>query len=133
MYAVKKPGVDKILGIPADYFTFAWNAFMASVSGAQGFPFTFQLLDSSGKFSLALVEPGPQVMLTILGNALGVAMFEKNYAQVDTKYKNAFESFKKGDISKAGDLAKTVKTGKDIGGVVEPPKDVPKLPKLPWG
>ena len=136
MYAIKKPGQDKILGIPADYFTFAWNAFMSSL-GTQGFPFTFQLMDGSGKFSLALMEPSAQVMMQLLGNSVGVAMFEKNFGQIDGKYKNAFESFKKGDLSKVGDIAKTVKGGKDIGGVVEPPKEipkeVPKIPKLPWG
>ncbi len=132
MYAIKKPGQDKILGIPADYFTFAWNAFMSSL-GTQGFPFTFQLMDGSGKFSLSLMEPSAQVMLQLLGNSVGVAMFEKNFGQIDAKYKNAFESFKKGDLSKVGDIAKSVKGGKDTGGVIEPPKEVPKIPKLPWG
>ncbi len=137
MYAIKKPGQEKILGIPADYFTFAWNAFMSSL-GPQGFPFTFQLMDGTGKFSLAIMEPNPQLMLTLLGNSVGVAMFEKNFGQIDGKYKNAFESFKKGDLSKVGDIAKAVKSGKDLpGGITDPPKEipkeVPKIPKLPWG
>ena len=136
LYAVKKPGQDKILGIPADYFLFAWNAFVSSFPPT-GFPLTFRVFDDAGKFEPSLAGPSTQVLLTMLGNSVGISAFEKNFGQIDAKFKNAFEAFKKGDMSKVGDIGKAVKDGKDIEIPKEIPKEVPKelpkLPKLPWG
>ena len=138
-YAVKKAGQDKILGIPADYFIFAWNSLVSSFPQG-GMPLTFHLFDAGGKFAPSLAGPTPQGLLTMMGSAIGIAAFEKNFGQIDTKYKNAFEAFKMGDLSKAGDLAKAVKGGKDISPADIPkeipkelPKEPPKIPKLPWG
>jgi hypothetical protein len=128
MYAVPKKGHENILGMPADYFTFAWNAFVASFPPA-GFPFTLRLLDDAGKFDVALEGPPKEVLFKLLSTSVGVAAFEKNFGQVDSKFKNAFEAHKKGDPSKSGDIAKAIKSGKDIAGPVE----IPKIPKLPWG
>lgn len=136
-FAAKKKGVDTVLGIPADYFTFAWNKLNAGLQPT-GLPLTLRLFDAKGVFSPAIEKPDDKQLVAMLGQSVGIADFAKNFAQTAGKY-GEFDDFQKRGI----DAAKDMQSGKiKLPGTGEKkpddkPGDKPKVPeipkvKLPW-
>lgn len=137
-FAAKKKGVDTVLGIPADYFTFAWNKLNAGLQPT-GLPLTLRLFDAKGVFAPAIEKPDDKQMVAMLGQSVGIADFAKNFAQTAGKF-GEFDDFQKRGI----DAAKDMQSGKiKLPGTGEKkpdekPEEKPKLPevpkiKLPWG
>ncbi|MCC6574549.1 MAG: hypothetical protein IT462_12260 [Planctomycetes bacterium] len=144
IYAAKKAGRNEVMGIPAEHFTFAWNAMVATFP-AEGFPFVLRLFNDKGVFEPTVVSPTPTELTTMLGAAVGISLFEKNFGQLATKFGPQFAQFQKGGLSAAPDIAKALTGGKVIDPKTLPvpipkeipkelPKEAPKLPniKLPW-
>ncbi|MDH5642007.1 MAG: hypothetical protein OEY28_12000, partial [Nitrospira sp.] len=125
-YAVKKKGHEKILGVPADYFTFAWNMLVAKLPD-ETIDLTIRLVDEKGRFSPTLVGPDGKQLLKLLGDAVGIDIFEKNFEQLKQKFDAEFKEFQKGGISKAEELGTKLAKGERI----KPEEIIPDLPKLP--
>lgn len=138
-FAAKKKGHDKILGVPAEYFTFAWNQLQAS-QGQTGYTVILRVFDKSGKFAPTVEYPNAQQLMLFLGNSVGVMLFEKNYKQLESKFKEQFPAFKKGGIKAAQDWAKGGKFKLPGTGDKDKPKDDKKKdngkkikpPKIKW-
>jgi hypothetical protein len=129
-WAAKKEGQNTVLGMPADYFTFAWNKLMASY-GQTGMPMRLRLFNDKGEYAPTLLAPTEKDLLKQMGNMVGINDFEKNFQQLAQKFVHEFPAFQKDGLKVAKDIAE----GKFV-----PPKDpvpvpvpVPDLPKLPWG
>ncbi|MCG3185273.1 MAG: hypothetical protein ICCCNLDF_03472 [Planctomycetes bacterium] len=126
-YAAKKDGVNTVLGIPADYFTFAWNKLQASY-GPNGMPMRLRLFNDKGEYAPALVAPTETHLVKQLGNNVGIADFGKDFTKLAEKYAAEFPAFQKDGLKVAKDIAE---------GKFKPPEEpkVPpiEIPKLPWG
>lgn len=136
-FCAKKKGVDTVLGIPADYFTYAWNRLNAGMQPT-GLPLTLKLFDAKGTFSPAVDKPDDKQLVAMLGQAVGINDFAKNFGQMAGKYGD-FDDFQKRGI----DAAKDMQSGKiKLPGTGEKkpdekPDEKPKLPevpkvKMPW-
>ena len=137
-YASKKKGHDTLQGVPADYFTFAWNK-LQDANKDNGLTLTIRLFDDKGAYAPALLKPNEKDLLKMLGDAVGVDDFAKNFGQIAKKYGVDFADFQK----RGADAAKDIASGKVKLPEIpkefpkEPPKELPKLPdvpkpKLPW-
>jgi hypothetical protein len=126
-YAAKKDGQATVLGIPADYFTFAWNKLQASY-GPNGMPMRLRLFNDKGEYAPALLAPTETNLVKQLGNNVGIDDFSKDFTKLAQKYAAEFPAFQKDGLKVAKDIAE---------GKFQPPKlpdtETPKLPKLPWG
>jgi hypothetical protein len=138
-YAARKAGHEQILGIPADYFTYAWNRMQKA--NPNGFPVRLRVFDANGRFAPAIVGPSEKELVKQLGAAVGIDDFGKNFAQIAEKYASDFPAFQKGGIQAAKDIAggKVPELPKELPKEIpkEIPKEAPKVPdvpkpKLPW-
>ena len=123
--AEAKPGTKTILGVPADYFTFAWNKLQAGY-GPNGMPMRIRLFDGNGVFAPALTYPDEQALLKQVGNAVGINDFLKSYTDLPKRFEKEWPAFQKEGLKVAKDIAE---------GKWKPPKvpkDLPDVPKLPW-
>lgn len=128
--AEAKPGTKTILGLPADYFTFAWNKLQASY-GPNGMPMRLELFNSKGEFSPKISQPDEQALLKQMGTMVGINDFAKNFADLPNRFAKELPAFQKDGLKVAKDIAegkwKPPETPK------ETPKEIPDIPKLPWG
>ncbi|MCC6464491.1 MAG: hypothetical protein IT463_04035 [Planctomycetes bacterium] len=149
-YAAPKKGREQVMGIPADYFTFAWNKLQPAFQQS-GFPLGIRVFDDAGKFAPSLFAPTGADLTKMLGSAVGVTDFQKNFAQLGEKFGDQLKDFRTKGLSGAADvgkgeipkLPKDIVPGlpglpgekKDDGEKKDPPKvpELPKIPKLPWG
>jgi hypothetical protein len=129
-YAEKKPGVNSIFGIPADYFLFAWNKLQASF-GPNGMGMRLRLFNDKGEYAPALTYPTEKDLVKMVGNVVGIGDFKQNFRKVAEKFVQEFPAFQKDGLKVARDIAE---------GKFKPPKlpeipgtKPPKIPKLPWG
>jgi hypothetical protein len=138
-YAARKAGHGQILGIPADYFTYAWNRMQKA--NPNGFPVRLRVFDANGRFAPAIVGPSEKELVKQLGATVGIDDFGKNFAQIAEKYASDFPAFQKGGIQAAKDIAggKVPELPKELPKEIpkEVPKEAPKVPdvpkpKLPW-
>lgn len=136
-FAAKKKGVDTVLGIPADYFTFAWNKLNAGLQPT-GLPLTLRLFDAKGTFAPAIEKPDDKQMVAMLGQSVGIADFAKNFAQTAGKF-GEFDDFQKRGIEAAKDMqsGKIKLPGTGEKKPDDKPEEKPKVPevpkiKLPW-
>ncbi|MCL4731243.1 MAG: hypothetical protein KJ044_12500, partial [Planctomycetes bacterium] len=140
-FAAKKKGVDTVLGIPADYFTYAWNRLNATMQPT-GIPLTLRLFDTRGAFSPAIEKPDDKQLIAMLGQTVGINDFAKNFGQMAGKYGD-FDDFQKRGIEAAKDMQsgkiKLPGTGekKPDETPEKKPDEKPKLPdipkvKMPW-
>lgn len=137
-FCARKKGVETVMGVPADYFTFAWNKLQSGVQPG-GMPLTLRLFDDKGAYSPGIVKPDEKDTIKLLGSAVGIDDFGKNFGQLATKYADNFPDFQKRGI----DAAKDISSGKiklPGTGAKKPddtPEEKPKVPdipkvKLPW-
>ncbi|MCA8917703.1 MAG: hypothetical protein KDB32_01335 [Planctomycetes bacterium] len=125
-YAEKKPGVNTIFGIPADYFLFAWNKLQASF-GQNGMGMRLRLFNDKGEYAPALTAPTEEDLVKMVGNTVGIGNFKTEFAKLGERFKQEFPAFQKEGLKVAKDIAE---------GKFKAP-EVPKLPdtnipKLPW-
>jgi len=137
-FAAKKKGVETVLGVPADYFTFAWNKLNAGMQPT-GIPLTLKLFDSKGVFAPGIDKPDDKQLIAMLGAAVGINDFGKNFGQLATKFASELPDFQKRGIDAAKDIqsGKIKLPGGDDKKPDDKPDDKPKLPeipkvKLPW-
>lgn len=124
--AEAKPGTKTILGVPADYFTFAWNKLQASY-GPNGMPMRIRLFNDQAEFSPALTYPDEQALLTQLGNVVGISDFKKNFTDLPKRFEKEWPAFQKEGLKVAKDIAEGKWKPPEV------PKEIPDFPKLPWG
>ncbi len=137
-FCAKKKGVETVMGVPADYFTFAWNKLQSGVQPG-GMPLTLRLFDDKGAYSPGIVKPDEKDTIKLLGSAVGIDDFAKNFGQLATKYADNFPDFQKRGIDAAKDIGsgKIKLPGTGEKKPDEKPEEKPKLPdipkvKLPW-
>lgn len=147
-FVAKKAGVNTILGLPADSFTFAWNRLMTGYKS--GFPLRLKLFNDKNEYSPAVVAPNEKDLVTMLGKAVGIDDFAKNFNQLPAKFPKDFADFQKRGLGAAEDIRDGKITfpelpeipglpKKDEGGDKKDDKKdddkpgLPKLPKLPFG
>jgi hypothetical protein len=124
-WAAKKDGVSTVMGIPADYFTFAWNKLQASY-GPNGMAMRLRLFNDKGEYAPALTAPTEQDLIKQLGTMVGIGDFKKDFAKLAEKFVEEFPAFQKDGLKVAKDIAE---------GKFKPPKaETPKIdpPKFPW-
>jgi len=129
-YAEKKPGVNTIFGIPADYFLFAWNKLQASF-GTNGMAMRLRLFNDKGEYAPALTAPTEQDLVKMVGNTVGIGDFKQNFAKIAEKFVKEFPAFQKDGLKVAKDIAEGKFKPPELPEI--PGTDPPKLPKLPWG
>ncbi|MBZ0137812.1 MAG: hypothetical protein K8I27_15715 [Planctomycetes bacterium] len=124
------PGTKTIMGVPAEYFTFAWNKLQASY-GPNGMGMRVRLFNDKAEFAPALTYPDDKALLKQLGNVVGIDDFLKQYTDLPSRFKDEWPAFLKGGLKVARDIAegkwKPPEQPKEL------PEDFPKIPKLPWG
>ncbi len=147
-FVAKKAGVNTILGLPADSFTFAWNRLMTGYKS--GFPLRLKLFNDKNEYAPAVVAPNEKDLVTMLGKAVGIDDFAKNFNQLPAKFPKDFADFQKRGLGAAEDIRDGKITfpelpeipglpKKDEGGDKKDDKKdddkpgLPKLPKLPFG
>jgi hypothetical protein len=124
-WAAKKDGTDTVMGIPADYFTFAWNKLQASY-GQTGMAMRLRLFNDKGEYAPALTAPTEQDLIKQLGSMVGIGDFKKDFAKLAEKFVAEFPAFQKDGLKVAKEIAE---------GTFKAPKvDTPKIdtPKFPW-
>ncbi|MCB9893740.1 MAG: hypothetical protein H6839_04780 [Planctomycetes bacterium] len=130
-FAAKKDGVNTILGIPADYFTFAWNKLQASY-GPTGMPMRLRLFNEKGEYAPGLLAPTETELIKQIGTMVGIGDFKKDFTKLAEKYANDFPAFQKDGLKVAKDIAEGKFKAPELP--KDPPKDPPiEIPKLPWG
>lgn len=125
-YAEKKPGVDTIFGIPADYFLFAWNKLQASF-GQNGMGMRLRLFNDNGEYAPALTAPTEQDLVKMVGATVGIGDFQKEFAKIAEKFTDEFPAFQKEGLK----VAKQIAEGKFKAPEVPKLPDT-KIPKFPW-
>lgn len=137
-YAAPKQGQERILGVPADHFTFAWNKLQGGYA-EDGFPMRIALYNDKGEFAPALRKPDEEELLKLMGDAVGINNFEDNFAKLSDRFAEEFPAFREGGLKVAEDIAKgKIKLpGTGEGDTPELPDipdipDVPDRPKFPW-
>jgi hypothetical protein len=117
------------MGIPADYFTFAWNKLQASY-GPNGMAMRLRLFNDKGEYAPALTAPTEQDLIKQLGSMVGIGDFKKDFGKLAEKFVDEFPAFQKDGLKVAKDIAEGKFKAPDPK---NPDPKLPDIPKLPWG